>query len=416
MGFTPLRLIKLLTLLAIPLLGGLYAYQFMGQDSATQKLVPFKTFLFPKSTVRTAHNPQGDGVEFKTVAPVTLVNFWATWCPPCVEEFPAMVELQRQLKDKGVQVVFISIDEDWAKVETFLQDNVIDISREQLFWDPTREVAASWGSDKFPESYVVRRDGWVVEKIIGQQAWTRPSVLEYFAGLGEKFSGVASFGQKHLWPVAYAQNRSVIHEKDRRTLETLRKNVEIADKNLRGAEAAVKTEARSVSEQESIVKRREQDVADAKKELDNFEAKLAELQNLKQKYDTSLKVEKKERENVEAQIKSTRDELSSLEKRLENLKDKLSQLQKTLGTRREGVTTSEEALGSANSELESFARKRNGASKVVESQRSELRKAEGILRERQRNLSKMESKIADLKAALSDQKNKLEAAEKIINE
>ncbi|HVJ64707.1 MAG TPA: redoxin family protein [Bdellovibrionota bacterium] len=408
-----------------PLLGGLYAYQFTAQDSESQKVVPFKTFKAPLTKVKSAPAPLGESVEFHPQAPVTLVNFWATWCPPCVEEFPAMVELQRQLKDQGFRVVFISIDDDWAKVEKFLAENVIEIPAEQLFWDPTHEAAAAWGSEKFPESYVVRADGWVVEKIIGQQAWTRPSVVEYFQGLGQRYArsthpvrdAVASV-MSFDWLVnsAHAQAGTVINEKDRRTLETLRKNVETADKNLRGAEAALKTEQRSVTEQESIVKRRAEDVSEANEELSNFEKKLSELRTLKQKYETSLRVENQEKSNVENQIKSSRDELVSLEKQVVNLKDKLAQLQKTLNTRREGVETSQEALTSANSELDSFERKRDGANKVVDNQKREQKKAQDLLRERESSVSKLKSKVAELEKSLSDQKKKLVEAEKIINE
>jgi cytochrome c biogenesis protein CcmG, thiol:disulfide interchange protein DsbE len=422
MGFTARRLFKLLVLVGTPLLGGVYAYQFMGQDSDGQKLVPFKTFQAPETLVRTSDNPQGEPVRFVPEAPVTLVNFWATWCPPCVEEFPAMVELQRLLKDKGFKVVFISIDDDYAKVEKFLSENVIDIPGEQLFWDPTQEAAAAWGSDKFPESYVLRRDGWVVEKIIGQQAWTRPSVIEYFEALGTKYNSLTRLNPKSflnklsLVSVAHAQSSTVINEKDRKTLENLRKNVEIAGRNLRNAEAALKTEQRSVSEQQSIVKRKEQDVAQARKELQNFESKLAELQALKQRYETSVRVEKKEKENVESQIKSSREELASLEKQVVNLKDKLAQLQKTLNTRREGVQTSEEALSSTESELKSFVRQKDGAQRALQNERSEQTKSERVLKERQGSVTKLESKIAELNKALDDQKKKLIEAEKIINE
>lgn len=415
-----MRFFKLLVLVGTPLLGGVYAYQFMSSSSESQKVIPFQTFKYPKTFVRSGLTPTGEPVEFKPTAEITLVNFWATWCPPCVEEFPAMVELQRQLKDKGFKVVFVSIDDDWKKVESFLAENVIDISLEQMFWDPTQEAASLWGSDKFPESYVLRKDGWVVEKIIGQQAWTRPSVIEYFESLASKSKTLAmSFVGRAgdlVFAQAQAQSGTLVHEKDRKTLESLRKNVEVADKNLRTAEAALKTETRSVSEQQEIVKRRTQDVEEAKKELETFESKLSELKLLKQKYETSLRVEKSEKTNVEDQIKSSREELASLEKRIESLKDKLAQLQKTLNTRREGVQTSEEALSSAESEISSFLKKKEGASKVLESNRNQQRSAQSLLRERQSAVSKLESKIAELATILSNQKKKLEEAEKIINE
>lgn len=101
-----------------------------------------------------------------------------------------MIELQRLLEEKGVEILFVSVDEDWAKVQPFLAQNRIDLAPGRLFWDPGAKASKAWGSEKFPETYVVRRDGWVVEKIIGAQQWTRPVVVTYFEELGKKFAGM----------------------------------------------------------------------------------------------------------------------------------------------------------------------------------------------------------------------------------
>jgi hypothetical protein len=81
----------------------------------------------------------------------------------------------------------VSIDEDWSKVDRFLEANVVDIPANRLFLDAKREVASRWGSEKFPETYVVSPQGWKVEKIVGFQDWTRPAVYSYFEKLAEKF-------------------------------------------------------------------------------------------------------------------------------------------------------------------------------------------------------------------------------------
>jgi thiol-disulfide isomerase/thioredoxin len=130
-----------------------------------------------------------ESLELPLEAPITLVNFWATWCPPCVEEFPAMLELQRRLEGK-VDIVFVSIDEKWENVDAFFRKHGLEVAEGRLFWDPKRALAGAWGSEKFPESYVVRRDGWVVERIVGLQQWTRPAVISYFEDLAERFQGL----------------------------------------------------------------------------------------------------------------------------------------------------------------------------------------------------------------------------------
>lgn len=176
-----LRALKVFVVFGFPLLGFIYFYQFTGQ--ARDIAVPFNVFRTPPSVVE---NPQGKSVNLEFKAPITLVNFWATWCPPCVEEFPAMIELQRQMEGKGVEVIFISVDDSWEAMRAFMQANRIEVAPGRLFRDPGKTVAALWGSTKFPESYVVRKDGWVLEKIVGAQHWTRPAVLDYFLGLANK--------------------------------------------------------------------------------------------------------------------------------------------------------------------------------------------------------------------------------------
>ena len=196
---TKLHWIKLIVLIAVPALGALYAYQFTGQ--AREIIEPFKPFRVLLGPVKASQEglreaPIPGAIELRS--PVTLVNFWATWCPPCVEEFPAMLELQRRLGDKGLEVVFVSVDENWADVGAFFEKHGLQVDSSRLYWDPDRSLTESWGSEKYPESYVVRRDGWAVEKIIGLQQWTRPAVLEYFENLTVKFAdlGLDAKGQK----------------------------------------------------------------------------------------------------------------------------------------------------------------------------------------------------------------------------
>ncbi len=180
-----IRALKVFVVFGLPLLGLLYFYQFTGQPR--DMAVPFKTFLAPLSEVE---GPDGSKLSLEYKEPVTLVNFWATWCPPCVEEFPAMIELQRQMEGKGLEIIFVSEDDSWAAMTAFMESNRIEVAPGRLFRDPGKVAAQAWGSTKFPESYVVRRDRWVVEKIVGAQHWTRPTVLDYFQGLASKLDEV----------------------------------------------------------------------------------------------------------------------------------------------------------------------------------------------------------------------------------
>lgn len=117
-----------------------------------------------------------------------MVHFWASWCPPCVEEFPALVELQKRLLGSGVKFLYVTVDEKPEDALAFLKKIRVESSiGDSLVWDPNKAMAQQWGSVKFPETYVVASNGWVVEKIIGLQQWMRPSVEEYFRNLGIKY-------------------------------------------------------------------------------------------------------------------------------------------------------------------------------------------------------------------------------------
>ncbi len=185
------RITQLAVLLGVPLLGVVYSYNFIGREQSTL-VIPFKPFkpkLFASFELYDSTLANKKQVNIDTMlSNVTVVNFWASWCPPCVEEFPAMIELKRRLEGKGVRFLFVSVDEKPEDAIRFLRQNQIFVSNEEMLWDPDKSLALAWGSTKFPETYVIRKDGWVVEKIIGLQQWTRPAVIEYFEGLGSKFS------------------------------------------------------------------------------------------------------------------------------------------------------------------------------------------------------------------------------------
>jgi cytochrome c biogenesis protein CcmG/thiol:disulfide interchange protein DsbE len=89
---------------------------------------------------------------------VVVLNFWATWCPPCIEEMPSLVQMQQRMKQKGVTVLAVSVDAD-------------------------QKSNALYGTFKFPETYVIDRGGVVRRKFIGAVDWTEPDVIEYLGKL-----------------------------------------------------------------------------------------------------------------------------------------------------------------------------------------------------------------------------------------
>jgi cytochrome c biogenesis protein CcmG/thiol:disulfide interchange protein DsbE len=111
---------------------------------------------------------------------VVVLNFWATWCAPCVEEMPSLVQLQQRFKDKGVTVVGISIDVDGNAYHKFLKDYKIDFLTVR---DPDQKTSSLYGTFKWPETYIIDRDGIVRRKFIGAVEWSQPEIVDFLSKL-----------------------------------------------------------------------------------------------------------------------------------------------------------------------------------------------------------------------------------------
>lgn len=111
---------------------------------------------------------------------VVLLNFWATWCPPCVDETPALNQLQKQIESRGGTILGVSVDEDPDVYQKFLQNYNVDFP---TFRDPSKAIPLAYGTTMYPDTYVIRRDGRIDRKIVGPQDWTSPTMLAYLDSL-----------------------------------------------------------------------------------------------------------------------------------------------------------------------------------------------------------------------------------------
>jgi len=109
-----------------------------------------------------------------------LLNFWATWCAPCVEEVPSLNQLARQLGPQGLVVLGVSVDKDPNAYKNFLQHFPVSF---QTARDPDEKVNLKYGTIQFPESYLIDRDGKVVEKFISAQNWASPEMIQHVQSL-----------------------------------------------------------------------------------------------------------------------------------------------------------------------------------------------------------------------------------------
>jgi thiol-disulfide isomerase/thioredoxin len=106
---------------------------------------------------------------------VVVLNFWATWCAPCVQELPSLVEMQRRLKSKGVTVIAISVDVDEKAYQRFVTDHYVNLLTVR---DPGGKTSARYGTFKFPETYIIDGNGVLQRKFLGAVDWTEPDVLD----------------------------------------------------------------------------------------------------------------------------------------------------------------------------------------------------------------------------------------------
>ena len=104
-----------------------------------------------------------------------VLNFWATWCPPCVAETPSLNAMSKQLKDQGIVVVGVSVDKNENSYRAFTKRMGIAF---ETMRDPEARLSASFGTFKFPETYLITPDGRVVDKIISNVDWMSPESLD----------------------------------------------------------------------------------------------------------------------------------------------------------------------------------------------------------------------------------------------
>ena len=111
---------------------------------------------------------------------IVVLNFWATWCEPCVEEMPSLVEMQRRMKAKGITVVAVSIDENESAYRSFLKQHGVDLLTVR---DPGQKTPALYGTRGWPETFIIDRNGVMRRKFIGAVDWTEPEITDFLSKL-----------------------------------------------------------------------------------------------------------------------------------------------------------------------------------------------------------------------------------------
>lgn len=124
----------------------------------------------------------GDGVQTLDLASlrgrVVVLNLWATYCAPCVQELPSLLDLQRQLPQ--LAVIGVSTDQDDAVYRRFLLQHHVNL---RTVRDGDQRINALYGTTLIPETYIIDRNGLLRRKFIGAQLWTSPEIISYLKNL-----------------------------------------------------------------------------------------------------------------------------------------------------------------------------------------------------------------------------------------
>ncbi len=114
---------------------------------------------------------------------VVMVNFWATWCPPCKEEMPSMERLNKIMSGEDFVMLAINADDNGREVvPDFIEKNPHDFT---VLYDDQGAVKQSYGVYKMPESFIINKDGIIVEKVVGAIDWSSPKTVAYLKSLAK---------------------------------------------------------------------------------------------------------------------------------------------------------------------------------------------------------------------------------------
>ena len=115
--------------------------------------------------------PRLDGAPLSLAAlrgRVVLLNFWATWCKPCEEEMPAMQRLASALAGTDFELLAVSVDQSPDEVRAYRDRLGLHFP---ILLDPEKRVASAYQSYRYPESYLIDRDGRILSRYIGPRDW-----------------------------------------------------------------------------------------------------------------------------------------------------------------------------------------------------------------------------------------------------
>ncbi len=120
---------------------------------------------------------------------IVFLNFWATWCPPCRREMPSMERLYKQLKDRGLVILAVDMQESEKLVKAFMSE--FSLSFPALL-DRNGDISSLYGIVGLPSTYIIDREGMIIGKAVGPRDWSSQESIRLFQSLLKKSPPVAS--------------------------------------------------------------------------------------------------------------------------------------------------------------------------------------------------------------------------------
>ena len=126
---------------------------------------------------------EGNNVKLSDFTDKTiLLNFWATWCPPCISEMPSMQKLYDKFNDNGLVVIAVDLQEDDELVSNFIKQNNISFP---VLLDKKGSAWSIYGASGIPVTYIITNEGNILGRIVGGKDWFSNSTIDFFLELLE---------------------------------------------------------------------------------------------------------------------------------------------------------------------------------------------------------------------------------------
>nr|WP_218644594.1 TlpA disulfide reductase family protein [Thiomicrorhabdus cannonii] len=139
------------------------------QKAASHRSTELQPYQGPQDRVLQLQDQQGNTVALSDYrGKVVLLNFWASWCPPCVHEMPSMARLKTRLKEAPFEILAVNLAESAAAISAFLQTHPVNFP---VLLDPSGSAVKEWQVFAYPSTYLIDKQGQIRYALFGGTQW-----------------------------------------------------------------------------------------------------------------------------------------------------------------------------------------------------------------------------------------------------